>query len=114
MGENPLGSVIFSLDGWLSAQLASSDRPQLTASDPRLATEPELAAAFRSYVSYAGPYEFSPEKLVTKVKVSLNPNWVGGEQTRFWAMEGNTLVLRTPPFAAMGTTVELELRWERL
>jgi len=114
MGEDPVGCAIFSQEGWMSAQLTAGGRPNLSGPDPRQSALSELASAFLSYVAYAGRYHVDSSRLVTQVVVSLNPGWVGGEQVRFWEMEGETLLLRTPPFLVAGTVMTLELRWERV
>jgi hypothetical protein len=45
--------------------------------------------------------------------MSMFPNWVGGDQQRFFELSGNELALRTPPMEVNGRMVVNELRWVR-
>ena len=42
------------------------------------------------------------------------PNWVGGEQVRFYELDGSRLVLRTPPIPFGDGELTGVLTWERL
>jgi hypothetical protein len=42
------------------------------------------------------------------------PNWIGGEQQRFWELDGNTLSITTPPLRLEGRPQVSALVWERV
>ncbi|MGH8595997.1 MAG: lipocalin-like domain-containing protein [Gammaproteobacteria bacterium] len=47
------------------------------------------------------------------VTASLFPNWVGGDQARFYRFDGDTLILTSKPFAAFGTEVRPHVVWRK-
>jgi Lipocalin-like domain len=77
----------------------------LPTEDVRGGSDGERAAAFSSYVAYCGSYELRA--------MSLFPNWVGSEQTRYFELTGEELVLRTPRVGVGGGSLVNELRWHR-
>ena len=42
------------------------------------------------------------------------PNWVGTEQVRYFEVNGDELLLRTPPIEIGGTTLVNDLTWVRV
>jgi len=63
--------------------------------------------------AYTGRYEVSGAEVVHHVDTAWNPNWVGTEQQRTFELDGDTLILRTPPISSDGSEVFLELTWTR-
>jgi hypothetical protein len=51
----------------------------------------DRAALFTSRVAYTGPYRVDGDKWITTVDVSMNPAWVGAEQTRTFQISGGRL-----------------------
>ena len=97
MGEDAQGILIYSVDGYMSATLFRAARPQFTSGEMLTAEDAEKCAAWNSYFSYAGAYEWVGEELVHHVSVSMYPNWVDEKQRRKVSMSGGRLVLETPP-----------------
>ncbi len=59
-------------------------------------TEADRADLFESMMAYSGKYRVEGEnKFVTAVDVAWHPAW-SGEQTRFFALEGDVLSITTP------------------
>lgn len=89
-GDEPLGKVVISGSGYLSAILIPpSVLVPLKSSDTLMgATDEELARIARPLSAYSGFMTLhetdQPQKFVwhTKVEVSANPNWIGKDQTR--------------------------------
>ena len=93
LGEHPVGMLILTEKGFLSAQLSTADRDRFDAETRVGGSEEEKLAAFDSYMAYAGMTRLEDDRLVTTVMMSLYPNWTGGEQVRQWRFEGEHLVL---------------------
>ena len=54
-------------------------------------TDQDRAGLFKSLVAYTGPYRVDGDKWITMVEVSMNPAWVGTEQTRAFEISGDRL-----------------------
>jgi Lipocalin-like domain len=114
LGQNPTGGLIYTAGGWMSAQLGATDRSHLATDDLRGGTESDRAAAYDSYFAYCGTYAISGDNIVHNVEMCLLPNWVGTEQVRYFEVNGNELLLRTPPIEIGGTTLVNDLTWARV
>jgi hypothetical protein len=117
MGERPLGTIMYTPDGYMSAQLMRSNPSHFVSDDWFKATPEEYGRAASSYFAYAGPFGVDEEKnIVTHiVLVSLFPNWIGQKQQRVARIEGDNLHLSTAaPIQAGGQSVNAYLRWRRL
>ena len=112
-GQQPEGSAVLTAGGWMTGMLAVRDRPNLSTDDLVLASEEERALAFSTYIAYCGTYEIDGDVLITRVAMSMFPNWVGGEQKRYFELSGDELVLRTLPVQVRGDVVVNEVRWVR-
>ena len=115
LGEDALGQAIFTESGYMSGQLMRQNRPKFAAGDQVSGTPEEVHAAFMGYVAYYGPCKLEVENrtLTTRVEGSLYPNWVGGEQVRFYELSEQQLVLKTPPIAFGDEEIIGVLTWER-
>jgi hypothetical protein len=108
-----LGSLIYSADGHMSGHIMRRDRPPFAGVEALRGTDQESAAAMRSYIAYAGTYRREGDTVIHRVELSLFPNWVGSEQRRDIAWEGDRLVLSTPPMPFGGAPTVHRLVWER-
>jgi hypothetical protein len=76
--------------------LSRADRPPLAADrleTTHRAPTDQKAAAFDSYLSYAGRWRLEGGAVVHSVEVALAPNIVGTEQVRSARLEGGRLTL---------------------
>ena len=115
MGERPTGIIMYTPDGYMSAQLMRTN-PGHFASDWFKATSDEYARVASTYFAYAGPFEVDEESnTVTHfVVVSLFPNWIGQKQQRTARIEGDALHLSTAsPINSGGRPVNAYLEWRR-
>jgi Lipocalin-like domain len=89
-GEQPNGFLILTSEGRLMGLITAQGRkpPQ---------NEAERDGAYRSLLAYSGRYRVEGEKFVTKVDVAWNEAWVGTEQARDYKIDGNKLVVTSPP-----------------
>lgn len=116
-GHDPQGFLIYTPDGFVSAQLMKTGRPAFHSSDWHHGTPDEYQASGSGYIAYCGIYEVDEEKAtVTHVPtVSLLPNLIGGRQCRSIELEGNRLVLRASGApVADGIYVTSRLEWSRI
>lgn len=116
LGPNPQGIIMYTADGYMSAQLALPDRPVFASGDWFVATDAEYRAEASTYVAYTGPYRVDEEKgaLEHTMFISLFPNWTGQTQPRVARLEGDTLRLGpATPIQSKGKEVMSELVWER-
>lgn len=81
-GPAQRGTLILHLDGRMAAMISPRER----------------TPALQSLVAYSGRYRLEPpDRLVTSVDVAWIDEWIGTNQTRTYALEGDGLELRTPP-----------------
>jgi hypothetical protein len=103
MGRNPEGLILYTSDGYMSAQLGSDGRDRFRNQDPYGGSSEEYIAAGRSYIAYSGRFYFgeSNGRLEREMFVSFFPNWQGQRQVRVAAIEDDRLHLapdRPMPF----------------
>src|ERR1700741_2466911 len=115
LGTHPQGIIMYTPDGYMSAQLMRSDRPQLSGGDRHPDNPHELASAASGYLSYSGPYTVVGDDLIAHhIAISLLPNWIGGIQYRTAHLHGSTLELSPPdPILIGGQHLKARLIWHR-
>ena len=83
LGVNARGVIMYTPDGYMSAQLMRADRAPFDRDDPHYADDSELAAAADGYMSYGGPFSVVEYGLnAHHDEDSLLPHWIGGIQIR--------------------------------
>ncbi len=81
--------------------------------DPFGGTAAEDTATFKSNLTYAGTYDDQGAKVVHSVTHSFCPNWVGTQQVREVAFEGDILRLSARNLVIEGKHVDAHLEWRR-
>ena len=114
LGKDPVGYLMYSHEGYMAASLMASKRQRFSSMDILKATTEEIVAAYDTYVAYCGKYEVTEDKVTHLVEVSLFPNWVGGKQERFYKLEGDELILSTPPMIVGGKQQISHLIWKKM
>ena len=106
--EDCRGFLIYTADGYVSAQLMASGRPAYQSGDLHEGTQEEMAAAAEGYIAYAGKYSVDGENKILKhqMDVSMNPTWLDQVQERYLEIEGNKVTIT----ASVNTAV---LVWEK-
>lgn len=99
LGAEAVGLIIYTADGYMSAQLMRADRSQAAAND---------------YLAYAGPYRVDEATgaVYHDVTVSLLPTWIGTTQLRHSTLDDDrlTLIAEVP---VGDVTIRETLAWER-
>jgi hypothetical protein len=110
-GREAVGYIIYTADGRMSATLMAGGRAPFGAEYGRGKGRETKAAAFETYLSYAGRYEFPGDRVIHHVEVALIPDWVGTTLTRLAQFEGDRLTLSTEADPRGRLTV---ITWERV
>ena len=115
LGDDARGMLIYSSDGFMSAQLARVGRRPFLSGDWFAPTPAEMEGASR-YIGYCGRYSVDEEarSVVHEVAISFFPNWEGHAQMRRARRTDRGLVL-TPdkPIRSGGRLVTPCLTWAR-
>jgi Lipocalin-like domain len=99
LGAKVIGRINYDSAGNMAAQLMGEDRTPFASRDPREISDLEYRSAFQTYTAYFGTYEIDAERgTVTHHVVGATvPNWPGNDQLRYYELQGDRLILRTPP-----------------
>jgi Lipocalin-like domain len=109
-GKDVVGYLIYTADGYMSAEIMDPDRQQ---SDPNFPLEnaaaqtlldPDRARAYSTYLSYCGTYTVEGSRVTHHVKVGLIPSWTGSEQPRPFKFNQGCLIIKVG---------NQKLTWER-
>jgi Lipocalin-like domain len=114
LGEDARGIIMYTPDGYMSAQIMRPERTAFGRNDPHQAEDDELAAAAAGYFNYAGPYTVTDDVIAHHVELSLVPNWVGGTQYRKARLADSRLELSSAePILMRGKLRNAKLVWCR-
>ena len=113
-GQDPVGLLMYSDNGYVSVAMMGANRPRFGAKDIKKGTTEEKVAAVDTYISYCGRYEVQGDMVIHHVEVCLFPNWVGNDQIRTYEFDGNRLQLSTEPIVAGEKQLTGHLIWERV
>jgi hypothetical protein len=115
-GETPQGIIMYTPDGFMSAQLCRPDRAPFVSGDWFDGTPEEYGAQATTYIAYTGPFHVNEEDrtLSHSMFISMFPNWIGQTQPRVVRIEEGFLNLSTAsPIRSGGKLVNSRLRWQR-
>jgi Lipocalin-like domain len=112
LGPDAVGLIMYTHDGYMSAQLMRRDRPDYDL--PGTPTTEQAATAAAGYLAYGGPYQVDESTGVVhhEVAVSLLPNWLNTAQLRDGALAGDRLTLAAD-LPADEVTIRATLVWAR-
>ncbi len=102
-GPNPVGYLIYTPSGRMSATLMGAHRPKLESPKGATSTGAELTESLADFLSYAGRYEVRGNHVFHHIEVSVFTNLVGTTLERQFDITGNTLTIRTLPPEIWGT-----------
>jgi len=114
-GERPAGFILYTPDGYMSAQIMRRDRPAAAAAWTDLTVE-ECGLQAKGYLAYSGPYTVDEETgaLTHTMAVSLFPDWLGQTQPRVARLGGDALELSSAaPSRSDGVLVMTHISWRR-
>ena len=114
-GEDALGTLLYTPEGWMSAVLARRDRGAhdgATLERAHRASDEERLRAFDGYTSYSGRYRVRGQTVEHDVVVALVPSMIGATLQRTGTLEDGALTLRYDVEGRRGTH-RYTLRWSR-
>ena len=115
LGEAPLGFLIYTADGFVSAQLMRAKR-ELFKTDPwEAAASSDAVDLTKDCIAYCGRYEIDEKssEAIHLPLVALLPNLIHQEQHRSFTFEEDTLTLVTSRGRPNGSVVASTLLWRR-
>ncbi|WP_367393263.1 lipocalin-like domain-containing protein [Pseudomonas sp. X4] len=115
-GEHPEGFIIYTADGYMSAQLSAANRASFSSGDWFGGADAEYRAQGLSYIAYSGPFNVDEDsgELTHTIAVSMFPNWIGQAQPRTANFADDILELgNTSQYRSSGRAVNARIRWRR-
>jgi len=115
LGPAARGQLAYDAAGHMSAQLMDPERPRFASGDLTQGSDIEVRAAMAGYIAYYGTYTVDQTRGVVThhVQGALFPNWVGGDQVRYFRLDGDRLTITTPLIRIGGEDSTTVLVWER-
>jgi hypothetical protein len=116
LGDKPEGLILYTPDGYMSAQLSAADRPNFESGDMYKGKPEEYVAAGLSYLAYSGPYYVDEANRIVEHEmfVSLFPNWKGQRQARIVKLDETELHLSpSRPLMFNGSLKKATIIWRR-
>ena len=98
-GRNVVGYLIYTADGYMSAEIMDPDRRQsdtnfpLETADAQTLPDPDRARAYSTYLSYCGTYTVEGNTVTHHVKAGLIPSWAGSKQRRRFKFDQGCLII---------------------
>ncbi|MGH9735267.1 MAG: lipocalin-like domain-containing protein [Candidatus Acidiferrales bacterium] len=109
-GVSPSGLLTYTPDGRVTALISYGGRKPLSPG----ASPQEKADAFNSFIAYAGKYLLDGERVVHHVEVASIQNYANRDLVRTIRVEGDRIILTTPPTPVNGKVQTVELVWQRI
>ncbi|TGZ77673.1 hypothetical protein EX30DRAFT_180163 [Ascodesmis nigricans] len=118
MTRNATGIIMYTPDGYMSAQLMTPGTPKFADGDLSGGTTEELVSVAKNYLAYSGPFKVTEENgkpvLRHSMEVASFPNWLGNTQVRVAELEEDRLVLQPEaPIVTLGVLRQPILEWRR-
>lgn len=116
-GKRATGLLVYSPNGYVSAQIMNPERPKFASRDNLKGTPEETKNAFDGYQAYYGKYEVNEAEktVIHHIEGNLFPNAIGIDLTRYYRFSGNNrLTLTTPQITIGGERLTGTLVWERI
>jgi hypothetical protein len=112
-GRYPHGTLIYTAEGWMSAQAMADARRPCGVDRPAECTPAAKIAAYDSYFGYSGHWTLEGDVVTHWVETSCFPDWTGSELRRQVSVADDFLTLRG--VAPEGPQARIPLvRWQRL
>jgi hypothetical protein len=93
MGERPDGFLSYAADGRMLAFFVSDNQPR-PRGEP---TNEERIRLHKGMLAYGGTYKLSSGTVIHHIDIEWDGRRLGTEQVRFYAIDGDKLVIKTEP-----------------
>ena len=95
-GAGPYGIIHYLADGRMAVLIAHAQRAPIVGGRVHGSDADRLRAA-RTITAYAGTFDVESDRVIHHVEVNSFPNDVGVDYVRLAKLDGDTLLLATPP-----------------
>lgn len=115
LGPEPKGLLIYTEDGFVSAQLMNPARAPLASGEWNRGTREEYVEIGGGYIGYCGRFEVDEEHSTVfhLPEISFFPNFIGRKQRRSVNLLADRLVLTTHSRRSDGIEISSRLEWVR-
>ena len=114
IGERPMRIIMYTPDGYMSAQLMPPGRRPFALGDWFYGTAEEYREEGSTSIASSRRFHVDEGKTLThSMFVSLFPNWTGQTQPRVVGIEGDRLRLSTTAPILSAKVVMSHLQWQR-
>ncbi len=108
-GENAVGYLIYSMDGYMSLEIMATKPHSFTKEDPFSETHEGHEGKFNSHLSYTASYEIVEDRIVHLVELTSYSDFVGKKIERYVRMEDQIMYQTTQPFFIQGESQTVHL-----
>ena len=102
-GPDPVGYLMYTPSGRMSAVLAGTHRPKLVTPGGLSNNEADRTEAIVNFLAYAGKYEVRGDHVLHHIDVSIFTNLMGTTLERQFKISGDELTIRTVGAGVWGT-----------
>lgn len=115
LGDKPTGFLIYTADGFVSAQLMQAKRELFKEEPWEAGASSDAVDLTKDYIAYCGRYEIDEKssEAIHLPLVALLPNLIHQEQHRRFVFDRDTLTLVTTRRRPSGSVVVSTLLWRR-
>ncbi|MCP4180658.1 MAG: lipocalin-like domain-containing protein [bacterium] len=110
LGKSVDGLIMYTSDGYMSANIIALSMKECISEGINLKN---LHQGKGSYLSYSGSYTLHEDRVIHHVKVSLIPEWIDGDQERFYRIENNKLTITSFTENKDGSVFKHTLIWKK-
>jgi hypothetical protein len=110
-GRDASGYVFYNAQGFMSAAFMGAERVKPKSSD---LADTSKTVNFDQFNAYCGRFEVHGDRVVHHVEVASLPQWCGLDQERIFKIDGDRLILETPPLTIASQAPTAYLIWERV
>lgn len=113
-GENPVGYLIYTLDGFVSLHFMRANRKVCSSADYRNTTVSEKTEMADNYGGYIGRFEIRDQTIIHYPEVCVFPNFHKVPQEREFSLSGKRLTLECDyPGEDQGKQGRSQIIWQR-
>ena len=117
LGKSPRGLLIYTVDGYMSVQIAKEGRLPFHSNDKLNPDFEEMKDAVQGYLAFTGKYKVDNKQAIVHYVVShsLYPNWDHSTMSRHVNFEGDVLYMKSiEPSLSNGQLVNSYMTWQRM
>lgn len=107
------GFACFDMNNNFSLQYYDASRPRMKSNDPFFSSNSEIRIAYLSGQSLFGKYRLFKDTLGLSIDASLNPNYTGMWEKRYYRIKGDTMLMIAPGRTVNGIFLEEYSIWIR-